>query len=152
MIRNHILSPVAALGLAKGIDARQLAAAMALPDHVEERLGGALRHVIRHPGNLVRPRIVLQMSAAYGLPESDSEELSTAPGYFHSASLLFDDLPSMDDASQRCGVSRTHLLFGESSPILAALALINRAYMLVWRAAHDLTVSMQIHMDRTPTP
>jgi geranylgeranyl pyrophosphate synthase len=107
---------------------------MPLPDGVEQRLGGALRHVLGHPGNLVRPRIVLQMSAAYGLPETASEELAVALEYFHSASLLFDDLPSMDDASHRRGVSCTHLLFGESSAILAALALINRAYMLIWRA------------------
>ncbi len=107
---------------------------MPLPAGLETRLADALRHVLKNPGNLVRPRIVLQMSAAYGVPESAAEDLAIALEYFHSASLLFDDLPCMDNGSHRRGVPCTHLAYGESSAILAALGLINRAYMLIWRA------------------
>jgi geranylgeranyl pyrophosphate synthase len=63
-----------------------------------------------------------------------ARELATALEYFHTASLLFDDLPCMDDAKERRSALCTHLVFGEESAILAALALINRAYALTWRA------------------
>lgn len=107
---------------------------MPLPAGLEPYLEEALRHVLHNPGNLVRPRIVFQMAAAYGLPSASAEDIAVALEYFHTASLLFDDLPCMDNASHRRGAPCAHLAYGESSAILAALALINRAYALIWRA------------------
>jgi geranylgeranyl pyrophosphate synthase len=46
----------------------------------------------------------------------------------HTASLILDDLPSMDDARQRRGRPACHLVFGEATATLTAFALINRAY------------------------
>jgi geranylgeranyl diphosphate synthase type II len=93
-----------------------------------------LRHVLDHPGSLIRPRLVVQIATGYGLSTQSALDLAIALEYFHSASLLFDDLPSMDNALERRGVPCTHMLFGESGAILAALGLINRAYALTWRA------------------
>jgi geranylgeranyl pyrophosphate synthase len=53
---------------------------------------------------------------------------------FHSSSLLFDDMPSMDDASERRGRPCPHLVHGEAATILGALALITRGYGLLWEA------------------
>ena len=103
----------------------------ALDPHFEE----ALRHVLDNPGSLVRPRMVFQVATAYGLDHASAQDLAIALEYFHTASLLFDDLPCMDDASHRRGVPCVHLAFGEAGAILAALALINRAYALCWKAA-----------------
>jgi geranylgeranyl pyrophosphate synthase len=112
----------------------------ALDPHLEE----ALRHVLDHPGSLIRPSMVMQMAAACGLEDTAARDLAIALEYFHSASLLFDDLPCMDNALERRGVPCAHLVFGEASAILAALSLINRAYALTWRA---LAAS---RMDRQP--
>jgi geranylgeranyl diphosphate synthase type II len=46
----------------------------------------------------------------------------------HAASLILDDLPSMDDAPLRRGRRANHLEFGESTAILAAFGLLNLAY------------------------
>ena len=123
-----------------GLDAKQLAhdfaAHLPLPAGIEPHLEQALRHVSRNPGNLVRPQIVFQMSVAYGLSDATAKDLAVALEYFHTASLLFDDLPCMDNARERRGATCVHLAFGESAAILAALALINRAYALVWRAVY----------------
>lgn len=101
---------------------------------VESTLGGAIQYLLDHPGSMVRPRIVHKLALAYGIEEQPATDLAIALEYFHTASLVFDDLPCMDNATMRRGASCVHIEFGESSAILAALALINRAYALAWRA------------------
>ncbi len=105
-----------------------------LPANLEPHLREALDRVLRNPGSLVRPEIVLEISLGYGLPEADATDLAIGLEYFHTASLLFDDLPSMDDAVERRGVPCAHIDFGDAGAILAALALVNRAYALIWHA------------------
>lgn len=46
----------------------------------------------------------------------------------HSASLILDDLPSMDNAPLRRGRPANHLEFGEAMAILAAFGLLNLAF------------------------
>lgn len=108
-----------------------------LPTKLEPHLEEALRHVLTHPGTLVRPRIVFEMAVAYDLAPSNARDLAIGLEYFHTASLIFDDLPCMDNALERRGAECAHIAFGEATAILAALALINRAYALSWRAVAD---------------
>ena len=46
----------------------------------------------------MRPRIVLQTALAYGTSLAHAKDLAIALEYFHTSSLLFDDLPGMDNA------------------------------------------------------
>lgn len=105
-----------------------------LPMALDPPLEEALRHVLDNPGSLVRPRMVYQVATAYGLGEAAARNLAIALEYFHTASLVFDDLPCMDNADERRGVPCVHFAFGEAGAILTALALINRAYALSWQA------------------
>ena len=108
--------------------------ALPLPGHLEPRFEEALRHLLRHPGSMVRPRIVYQVASAYGMQKQNAMNLAVALEYFHTASLVFDDLPCMDNADSRRGAPCVHLRFGQAGAILAALALVNRAYALTWSA------------------
>ncbi len=105
-----------------------------LPAGMDPHFEESLRHVLDTPGSLVRPRIVFQVATAYAVADSCAKQLAIALEYFHTASLLFDDLPCMDDAAQRRGAPCAHVVYGEAGAILTALALINRAYALSWRA------------------
>ena len=107
---------------------------MPLPSTLEPHLREALSRVLENPGSLIRPELVLQVALAYGLSESLATNMAIGLEYFHTASLLFDDLPAMDDATERRGVPCVHLEYGDAGAILAALALVNRAYALTWRA------------------
>jgi geranylgeranyl diphosphate synthase type II len=49
----------------------------------------------------------------------------------HTASLILDDLPCMDDARTRRGRPTCHVTHGESTAILAAFGLMNRAYEIL---------------------
>ena len=116
---------------------------MPLPKVLDPHFEEALRHVLDNPGSLVRPRLVFQVATAYGLDPASARGLAIALEYFHTASLLFDDLPCMDNASERRGVPCAHVAFGDAGAILVALALINRAYALSWRAAANSAQPLQ---------
>jgi len=124
-----------------GVDSRAITEAFSeslpLTGNIEPNLECAIRHVLDNPGSLVRPRMVYQVATAYGLSDSSARDLSIALEYFHTASILFDDLPCMDNGLERRGAPCTHVVFGESGTILTALSLINRAYGLTWRAIAD---------------
>jgi geranylgeranyl diphosphate synthase, type II len=100
----------------------------------EPHLGGALRQTLDHPGSLVRARLTYEMAHACGLANRRAKNLAVAMEYFHTASLLFDDLPCMDDAGERRGQPCVHHTYGEAAAILAALGLVSRAYALLWQA------------------
>lgn len=117
-----------------GFLARAFRTSLPVPSALEPHFEDSLRYVLDNPGSLVRPKLVYQMATAYGMETAAAGELATALEYFHTASLLFDDLPCMDDARERRSAPCTHLVFGEETAILTALALINRAYALTWRA------------------
>ena len=105
-----------------------------IPSGVETNLGAALRATLQHPGSLFRAELAFGIANVYGLGADHGEHLAIALEYFHTASLIFDDLPSMDDALYRRGAPCIHRLYGEGTAILSALALINRAYALAWRS------------------
>ena len=68
----------------------------------------------------------------------------------HTASLILDDLPSMDDARSRRGRPACHVAHGEATAILAAFALLNRAYEILaegWTDGPDATQRAGIARD-----
>jgi geranylgeranyl pyrophosphate synthase len=116
---------------------------LVVPAETEPHLGEALRHTLDHPGSLVRARLVYEMAQVYGLSDSRSKNLAVAIEYFHTASLLFDDLPCMDDAMERRGEPCVHRIQGEAATVLAALGLVSRAYALLWQGLVGLPTDRQ---------
>ena len=58
----------------------------------------------------------------------------------HTASLILDDLPCMDDATTRRGRPTCHVAHGEATAVLAAFALMNRAFEVLaegWEGGPD---------------
>ncbi|MDQ8202250.1 polyprenyl synthetase family protein [Pelagicoccus sp. SDUM812003] len=107
-----------------------------LPDlsRSERHLRDALLYVLETQGSLSRARLAYSVGCELELPEHRRICLAAGIEFFHVASLLLDDLPCMDDADTRRGRMCAHRRFGESSAILAALALINRAYALLFES------------------
>ena len=103
--------------------AEAFSTSLSLPAALEPNFEDALRYVLGNPGSLVRPRLVFQMATAYGLNPDSAQKLAVALEYFHTASLLFDDLPCMDNALERRGALCTHIVYGEEGAILTALCL-----------------------------
>jgi geranylgeranyl diphosphate synthase, type II len=100
----------------------------------ESHLRGVLLDTLATPGSLTRLRLGLLAGEVLGLPAAPTRAFATALEYFHTASLLLDDLPCMDDGAERRGQQCAHHKHGEAATILGALAFINRAYGLLWQA------------------
>jgi geranylgeranyl pyrophosphate synthase len=80
------------------------------------------------PAKRLRPILALLVADVLrGNPESVLPA-GCAVEMVHTASLILDDLPSMDDARTRRGRPTCHVTHGEATAILAAFALMNRAF------------------------
>ncbi len=111
---------------------------LTVPVGTEPHLAHALAETLQRTGNFIRAQLTVGVARAFMVEDNTGLQLATALEYFHTASLLFDDLPSMDDATHRRGAMCVHHLYGEGPAVLAALALINRAYALLWQALSKL--------------
>lgn len=106
--------------------------------YIEWHLRGVMTDTLSHPGSLTRSQLAFSLLRSLGFDEPTALNIGTAIEYYHTASLLFDDLPCMDNADKRRGHLCPHLIHGESSAILGALALINQAYAMLWRDLNRL--------------
>lgn len=95
-----------------------------------EALNGAIHCAIYPGGKRMRPLFTLLAAQAAGVPADAALNAACAVELLHSSSLIFDDLPCMDDADLRRNRPAIHLIFGESLALLAGLALLNQAYFL----------------------
>jgi len=102
-------------------------------DGVEPRLAAALGDMLARPGSMVRAVTAYLIGIEMGVAEEAARAVACGIEYLHTASLVFDDLPAMDDARTRRGAACIHVVHGEAVALLAALAVINRGYALIWQ-------------------
>jgi len=105
---------------------------------IEWRLRGVVHDTLSHPGSLARAQLAFALLTTYGFTSEQARDTGVAIEYFHTASLLFDDLPCMDNADTRRGHACPHAVYGESPAILGALSLITQAYAMLWRVIGSL--------------
>jgi geranylgeranyl diphosphate synthase type II len=88
----------------------------------------SIRHSLLAPAKRVRGVLALTATHALGREESAAHDAACAVEMVHAASLILDDLPSMDDAQTRRGLPTNHRIYGEATAILAAIGCLNEAY------------------------
>lgn len=86
------------------------------------------------PGKRLRPLLALACGELTRAPQAASSAVAVAVELLHAASLVLDDLPSMDNARRRRGRPALHLIHGIATAELAAVALIARAFEIVAQA------------------
>jgi geranylgeranyl diphosphate synthase type II len=95
------------------------------------KLHEALRYTILLGGKRLRPILSLTVGSMFGSEEAEVMPAACAIEMVHASSLILDDLPCMDDASLRRGRPACHRVYGEATAILAAVALLNRAFGVI---------------------
>jgi geranylgeranyl diphosphate synthase type II len=83
------------------------------------------------PGKRLRPILALMVADLFRADPAAVLPAGCAVEMVHTASLILDDLPCMDDARARRGRPACHVRFGEATALLAAFALLNRAFEVV---------------------
>ena len=96
------------------------------------RLHEAQRHALLSPGKRFRPLLCVFIAQGGGIKDGADLDAAITTGcvaeMVHAASLILDDLPCMDDADLRRNQPTIHIAFDESTAILSATALLNRAF------------------------
>lgn len=91
----------------------------------------AMHYALTSPGKRLRPVLTLAVAELFGSRPRNHLDLACTVEMVHAASLILDDLPSMDDALLRRGRPTTHRKFGEATALLASFGLLNRAFSLL---------------------
>jgi geranylgeranyl pyrophosphate synthase len=105
------------------------------PTRRSERLAEAMRAAVLSPGKRVRPLVAVAAGRMLRANPAGPLAVAVAVEYVHAASLVLDDLPSMDDARRRRGRPAIHVEYGVAIAELAAVALLSRAFEIVAREA-----------------
>lgn len=99
-------------------------------------LGGVLSRAVGtegRGGGRWRPLLTLAAAEACGGLRGQALDVAVAVELTHTASLVLDDLPCMDDAAVRRGQPATHRLVGSAGAILLSVGLLARAVELLGR-------------------
>lgn len=122
--------------LEAGLERRRLRVEETLRQLVPEEpsaVGRATAYALHAPAKRLRPVLSLLVTEMLGGPLDAVLPAACAIELVHTASLILDDLPSMDNATLRRGRPACHIVHGEATAILAAFTLQNRAFEILAR-------------------
>ena len=88
----------------------------------------AMRHAVLSGGKRVRPQICMSAAVAVGGRAEDAVHPACAIELLHSYTLVHDDLPSMDNDTERRGLPTVWAKYGEANAVLAGDALQSLAF------------------------
>lgn len=95
------------------------------------KLAESVAYSLMSGGKRIRPIITLMICELYRPIDEQAIALAATTELIHTASLMLDDLPSMDNASYRRNRPTNHAVFGEATTILAAMALWSEAVRIL---------------------
>ena len=97
-------------------------------DSVPDRLRESMSYSLLAGGKRLRPLLCLAAAERSGVSPENAMPMAIALEFIHTASLIHDDLPCMDDDDLRRGAPTNHKVFGETIAVLAGDALLSWAF------------------------
>src|SRR3978361_2006063 len=101
----------------------------------------AMRYSSLGGGKRLRPFLVVESSAVFGVPREAALLAGAALECIHCYSLIHDDLPAMDNSALRRGRPTLHKKTDDATAILAGDGLLTLAF--------DIITRDEIHRDPT---
>ena len=113
----------------------QLLSDTLLPDEIARprRVMEAMRYSTLGGGKRLRPFLVVESSAVFGMPRPSALLAGAALECIHCYSLIHDDLPAMDNSELRRGRPTLHKQYDDATAILAGDALLTLAFDIISR-------------------
>ncbi len=96
----------------------------------------AMRYSLLGGGKRLRGCLLLASCELTGGALEDALPFAAALEMIHASSLIFDDLPAMDNDTLRRGKPTNHVVFGEAMAILAADGLLTHAFEIMSGSSH----------------
>ena len=106
-----------------------------------KRLIESMRYSSLGGGKRLRPFLVVESAAVFGVPREAALLVGAALECIHCYSLIHDDLPAMDNSDLRRGRPTLHKAYDDATAILAGDALLTIAF--------DIITRDEIHRDPT---
>jgi farnesyl diphosphate synthase len=106
-------------------------ALLPMPRDGRARLVEAMRYAAIGGGKRVRPLLLTETAALFGVDRLAAVRAACAIEAIHVYSLIHDDLPCMDDDALRHGRPTVHLQFDEATAILAGDSLHALAFQIL---------------------
>jgi farnesyl diphosphate synthase len=128
---------------------RLLGASM-LPGEIArpERLMAAMRQSVLGGGKRLRPLLVVESAALFGVTGQGPLLAGCALECLHCYSLVHDDLPSMDNDDLRRGKPTVHKAYDEATAILVGDALLTLAFDILTRDEVHADASVRTELVR----
>ena len=102
------------------------------PPQIETQFNEAVEYALFSGGKRLRPVLTLLGAQLFGGKPEMMMPAAVAGEFIHTSSLIFDDLPCMDNARERRGKTSLHEKYGEGLAILVAIGFLNASYGLVF--------------------
>src|ERR1700716_3458008 len=121
-----------------------------LPDEIArpKRLIEAMRYSSLGGGKRLRPFLVVESSAVFGVARDAALLAGAALECIHCYSLVHDDLPAMDDSDLRRGRPTLHKAYDDATAILAGDALLTLAFDIITRHEIHRAPSLRLALTR----
>lgn len=97
----------------------------------DEVLEQSMRYSIMAGGKRIRPVLSVSVCEMLGSDPKKALGLAGALEMIHTYSLIYDDLPCMDNDTLRRGKPTNHVVFGEDIALMAGMGLYARAFETV---------------------
>jgi farnesyl diphosphate synthase len=108
------------------------------------RLIESMRYAALGGGKRLRPFLVVETAALFGVPRERALMTGAAVECIHCYSLVHDDLPAMDNDALRRGRPTVHIAFDDATAILAGDGLLTFAFDILSRPATHPASSVRI--------
>lgn len=103
-------------------------------EDVPQRLREAISYSLLAGGKRLRPSLCLAVAQRCGVSLERAMPVALALEMIHTASLIHDDLPCMDNDDMRRGKPTNHKIFGESLSLMAGTSLF------IWALEYPLSL------------
>lgn len=91
-------------------------------------LQDSMRYSLMAGGKRLRPCLVIEFAKLFGADAESALDYACSLEMIHTASLIHDDMPCMDNDELRRGKPTNHIAFGEACALLAGDSLILFAF------------------------
>ncbi|WP_371347380.1 polyprenyl synthetase family protein [Ancylobacter sp. IITR112] len=109
-----------------------------------ERLAAAMRHATLAGGKRLRPFLVIESAALFGVAPAQALPAAAALECLHCYSLVHDDLPAMDNDDMRRGRPTVHRAYDEATAILAGDGLLTLAFEILASGGEDTDPTIRL--------